>query len=384
MKNVWENDIKGQPHKVVFVNKRSTFQTFAFNNRDMQFLEGQKEAWNQVIANFNMTPADLGITRDLHRSSASNMTEQTKKKLIKPLMKKIEHLINSQLLPEIASDKVSFQFIVNDPTEERQLVEIAEIKLRNNITTPNEVRIELGLSELEDGDLTNMERQEQQFDSMNPFGQEPKSHHKPGEIREQRDGTNESAKRERESNTNKPDASVNKDYQQAFQAQIPFNSMIQNLSSPVPSAFPKQNHPNTMSPYKELAGMCPKCGSEQIQPDPVTPGSLATDIIMRCHTCQATFRPEEFKQAVEAQEHMHEGEGPDPLAPKAVQAAQYSERNAMLMTGTTTPNLVATSESQGEAGVPQKQSGSSIDTAPVKTDPFRTRNKSKKVKTLVQ
>lgn len=388
MKNVWENDIKGQPHKVVFVNKRSTFQTFAFNNRDLQFLEGQKEAWNQVIANFNMTPADLGITRDLNRSSASSMTEQTKKKCIKPLMKKIESLINAQLLPELGVSNVEFQFVLDDPSEERQRAEIAEILLRNNLTTPNRILENWGEEPIEGGDSTQADRQAEQMiqnASIKLGNEKDPSHHKPTEIREQRDAASESGKRERESETNKPGASVNKEltwndfwkmlnglekekkiteedaheyklqmlelekgYQYPFQAQVPFLTTLQNLSTPVPFALPKQGHPNTMSPYKELNGLCPKCGSEQFAEEPATAGSVNAIRQYRCGRCQAHFNEEEFKQAVDAQEAMHATDTSDPLAPKVGQEV-------------TAPDMMTPN---------QRLTGNSIDTQPVNTDPF--------------
>lgn len=96
MKTAWENELKGQPHKVVFVNKKTTFSPFAFNNRDMQFLEGQKETWKQVMANFNVTPADLGIFEDMNRATAGTAAETGRRKAIRPVLAKIEDMVNKQ------------------------------------------------------------------------------------------------------------------------------------------------------------------------------------------------------------------------------------------------------------------------------------------------
>ena len=368
MKTTWENEVKGQPHKVVFVNKRAQFSTFAFNNREMQFLEGQKEAWNQVIANFNMTPADLGITRDLNRSSATAMGEQTKKRCIKPLMLKIENIMNQQILPELGVQNVEFNFVVSDPVEERQNAEIAEIKLRNNLTTPNEIREEWGMEPIEGGDETNASRQAQQMQdaaAMNPMNDKKPSHHKPGEIREQRDSTNEGAKRDRESETKKPNASVNKDYQSAFQAQVPFLTTIQNLSTPVPFALPKTGHPNTMAPYKELSGLCPGCGSEQFAESPAVAGSVNSVRMWRCQACGRNFGEQDLAGAIKTQEVMHERSERDPLAPRV------NQQELGMTPVAPTPNLVATPESQEQVGqIPQMLNGNSLDTTPTKPDPF--------------
>jgi hypothetical protein len=341
----------------------------------MQFLEGQKEAWNQVIANFALTPADLGITRDLNRASASNMSEQSRKKCINPLMKKIENLVNSQLLPELGANRVEFQFVLDDPQEERQQAEIAEILLRNDLKTVNEVRDEMGLPPVEGGDKLKSEQQAEQMQNqmamqseykMNEQG--AKSHHKPGEIREGRDAGSESGKRERESNTNKPGASANKDYQSAFNAQVPFITTIQNLSQGQPFTQPKAGHPNTQSPYKELGALCPGCGSEAFNQIAADANSMAGDVIYRCQACNRTYGQKELDAAVATQEEMHNGMERDPLAPKVNE--QTREPLANLISD---PGIVAT-----HMAPKQKLTGESIDTLPVREDPFKPTRKSRK------
>jgi intein/homing endonuclease len=300
MKTAWENELKGQPHKVVFINKKTQFVPFAFNNRDMQFLEGQKEAWKQVIANFNMTPTDLGFTQDVNRSSATQQTELTRRKSIRPLIKKIETLLNDYVISELDADEVEFKYIIDDPVEERKAAELSEIYLRNGLKTINEIRIKtMGLQPVDWGDENPKEAM------MNAMGGEGKRGQVTGrssEVKEERPAELEAGRRD----------NTSKDYQAAFQAQVPFVTTIQNLSTPVPFALPKQGHVNTQEPYASIAGRCPGCGQPTIEILQAQNGGI-NEPWYHCIRCDRKWTKEEFATEIAAQEKLH---GKQSIAPK--------------------------------------------------------------------
>lgn len=300
MKTAWENELKGQPHKVVFINKKTQFVPFAFNNRDMQFLEGQKEAWKQVIANFNMTPTDLGFTQDVNRSSATQQTELTRRKSIRPLIKKIETLLNDYVISELDAPDVEYKYIIDDPVEERKAAELSEIYLRNGLKTINEIRIKtMGLQPVDWGDENPKEAM------MNAMGGEGKRGQVTGrasEVKEERPAELEANRRD----------NTSKDYQAAFQAQVPFITTIQNLSTPVPFALPKQGHINTQEPYASIAGRCPGCGQPTIETLQAQNGGI-NEPFYHCIRCDRKWTKEEIAREIAVQEQLH---GNNTIAPK--------------------------------------------------------------------
>ncbi len=297
MKTSWENELKGQPHKVIFINKKTNFVPFAFNNRDMQYLEGQKASWLQVIANFNMTPTDLGITQDVNRSSASQQTELTRRKSIRPILKKIENIINKQIMPELRVEDVQFRFIIDDPVEERKAAELAEIYLRNGMKTVNELRIAKGEAPVKWGD----ENPKESMMSMNE--QRGEATGRTSEVTEERPAENEAQRREKAGYMN---------------AQVPFITATQNLTGDTP--YPSnQRHINSIQPYKDMSQTCPGCGYETLETLQAQNGGI-NEPWYHCIRCDREYTKEKLTTATQEQERIH-----NQLNQVARRATEYTE-----------------------------------------------------------
>ena len=337
MKAAWENELKGQPHKIVFLNKKTTFAPFAFNNRDMQFLEGQREMWNQVISNFNMNPIDLGITRDVNRSTAASQIELTRRKAIRPLMKKIEELINDQIMPELGAENTKFAYIVDDPVEERKEAELGEIYLRNGLKTINEIRIEMGLQPVEWGNDNPIEQKAVMGAGMGARGQVTG---RASEVKEERPADNEAERR------SKPEENKTKGYQYPFQPQVPFLTSTQNLSTAGPFALPKKGHVNTQYPYNEIAGRCPGCGKPTVEQIPAVAGSMS-EPWYHCISCDRKWAKSELDRVIAEMENL---QGQNSKAP-SIDPAQTNMVTAPI------PNLIAqrVQEYTQTLGYPQKK-----------------------------
>ncbi len=282
MKTSWENELKGQPHKVIFINKKTNFVPFAFNNRDMQYLEGQKASWLQLIANFNMTPTDLGITQDVNRSSASQQTELTRRKSIRPLLKKIEYIINKQIMPELRVEDVQFRFIIDDPVEERKEAELAEIYLRNGLKTVNEIRIHKGESPVAWGDENPKESM------MSMGGARGEVTGRASEVGEERPAELEAQRREKAGYMNQ---------------QIANKPATQNLTTETPYPI-NQRHVNTIQPYKDMSQTCPGCGYETLETLQAQNGSI-TEPWFHCIRCDREYNKEKLTTMTQEQERIH-------------------------------------------------------------------------------
>jgi SPP1 gp7 family putative phage head morphogenesis protein len=151
----WNNEFKAQPHKMAVLNKEMKWQPFAQTQRELEFLATQKQYFNWVISEFGLTPAELGITEDLNKSTSATQAELTKRKGIRPFIKLFEIYMNTGILPEFPFNGIEFQFIYDDPAEKSSKLDNWKKELDMGLKTVNEVRNELGLDPIEGGDTSN-------------------------------------------------------------------------------------------------------------------------------------------------------------------------------------------------------------------------------------
>lgn len=171
----WNGEFKAQPHKMAVINKDIKWQPFSTTNKELEFLETQKWYYRMVIGMFGLTPAEMGITDDLNKATAATQAELSKRKGIRPFLRIIEDAINTGIIPEFNIEGVKFQFIYDDPGEKNSKLVNWKMELDMGIKTINEVRNEIGLAPVPNGDVSNTFQQMQmgpsqsQGQSQNPF-----------------------------------------------------------------------------------------------------------------------------------------------------------------------------------------------------------------------
>lgn len=148
----WNQEFKAQPHKLAVINKDIKWQPFNVSNKELEFLETQKWYYKMVISAFGLTPNELGMTDDSNRSTSATQAEVMKRKGIRPFLKIIENAINEGILPEFNVEGIEFQFIYDDPAEKAARLSNWQVELNMGVKTINEVRNELGLEPLTNGD----------------------------------------------------------------------------------------------------------------------------------------------------------------------------------------------------------------------------------------
>jgi SPP1 gp7 family putative phage head morphogenesis protein len=151
----WNSEFKAQPHKLAVINKDVKWQPFNISQRELEFLETQKWYYSMIITMFGLTPAEMGITGDLNRATSATQAEVVKRKSIRPFLKLLEAAINKEIIPEFGFEGIEFQFIYDDPSEKRIRLDNWQLELNMGIKTVNEVRNELGLEPVENGDYSN-------------------------------------------------------------------------------------------------------------------------------------------------------------------------------------------------------------------------------------
>lgn len=151
----WNNEFKAQPHKLAVINKDIKWQPFNVSQRELEFLETQKWYYTMVISSFGLTPSEMGITDELNRSTSATQSEVVKRKGVRPFLKLIENAVNSNIIPEFGFEGIEFQFIYDDPSEKAMRLNNWQLELNMGIKTINEVREELGLEPIANGDMSN-------------------------------------------------------------------------------------------------------------------------------------------------------------------------------------------------------------------------------------
>ena len=172
---IQEKDQFGNNRKRFFnfpiTNTEVKYTPFSFSAKDMQMIEQQK--WFQQLcwAVMGVTPDEMGQTDNSNRSTANEQSRIFKRKALKPLLKLMEYQINTRLVWEdLDTDmEVEFRFDDYDLEEDFRKHELIEKQLLYK--TINEIRVDEGLTELDDDKYDGVGGSDSGFDDgSNPFG----------------------------------------------------------------------------------------------------------------------------------------------------------------------------------------------------------------------
>lgn len=166
----WQDYLKNNfigPEKAwgaFITNGKVTVNPITFNNRDLQNLETQQWYFKLTCAKLKVPPSMLGFTENVNRATAGQQTATFRSEAIRPLTKAIERTINREILPDLDPDNCcEFAFIqYSDLDEEQRRANTEVLYIQNGIKTPNEVRENMDLAEVEGGDVTIWQFQREQ------------------------------------------------------------------------------------------------------------------------------------------------------------------------------------------------------------------------------
>jgi len=146
-----------QKHKFgIFHGGKDTsidFKPLMLDVKDLAFLDGLDFVQKFVISVFGGTPAELGITDAVNKSSAEQQSQVFQRKY-RVLLDMIEYRTNLEIISEIDPEgEIEFQYIYDaDPQVQKLQQDIAASQLNNMQITINEWRREHGLDPVEWGD----------------------------------------------------------------------------------------------------------------------------------------------------------------------------------------------------------------------------------------
>ena len=156
----WNEEIKGQHHKVAIVNGDARWIGFRQLLKDLQFLESQR--WYNLLTwmCFGLNANEVGDVGDVNRSTAEEQSLTVYRKTTMPLLALIANYMTVQVLPFMEAyqrigGEMEFAFETTNPEIERMTRERQREDIVAGVATVNEVRLLRGEEILPWGDWPN-------------------------------------------------------------------------------------------------------------------------------------------------------------------------------------------------------------------------------------
>jgi len=143
----WQDEIEGTG-RVPIMSVETKPEVLRFGaGTDADLRLAWQEFLIRVIADaFDLPAQFLGVTSDVNRATAAEMTEMAFRSAIVPTARLLaEHLTRDVIGKKLGWTDLEFVFIDVDATDEMEQAQIDEILLRNGIVTVEEVRRQRGL-----------------------------------------------------------------------------------------------------------------------------------------------------------------------------------------------------------------------------------------------
>ncbi len=146
----WQDEIEGTG-RVPILSAEAKPEVLRFAaGTDADLRLAWQEFLIRIIADaFDLPAQFLGVTSDVNRATAAEMTEMAFRSAIVPTARLVaEHLTRDAIGKKLGWNDLEFVFTDVDASDEMEQAQIDEILLRNGVLTVNEVRRARGLAEI--------------------------------------------------------------------------------------------------------------------------------------------------------------------------------------------------------------------------------------------
>lgn len=150
----WQNEVKGQQHKVPYSRGEAEFVPFNMSYKELQVLDRQQWYAKLVGAVFNVPVSESGLqVGETNRATDVSIRQKYKQNGLRPWLDLLETVWTQQYLHKYWSENIQFEFDPGlDILERKELATIHGKRLRQGSLTVNEVREELGKDPVPWGD----------------------------------------------------------------------------------------------------------------------------------------------------------------------------------------------------------------------------------------
>lgn len=154
----WRNEVEGQGQTPIIGNSIKPDVLKLHGGGDSAlYLKYQEWLVREIATAFGISPQNLGIERDVNRSTGDVATDRDWDSAIKPMAHLVESHINRHAIAgRLGMPHIRFRFVGLDRKDEAATANIYQTYYRSNAITPNEQRDRLGLQPLKSiwGDMT--------------------------------------------------------------------------------------------------------------------------------------------------------------------------------------------------------------------------------------
>ena len=155
----WRNEVEGQGNMPIFAmtstgsdgkTRGPSVMRFYPEGDDGLYLKYQEFLQRELAAAFDISPQNLGLERDVNRSTGEISTERDVRQAIKPPAHALqEHFTREVVQNKFGFSQLLFRFKGIDTDDEMNLAKVYETEYRNNALTPNEYRARRGWKPLD-------------------------------------------------------------------------------------------------------------------------------------------------------------------------------------------------------------------------------------------
>ncbi len=136
----WTNDVEGQG-KVPIIGTKNGKVTRLYPEGDKAlFLQYQEFLKTEIALAFDLSPMNLGVERDVNRSTAEVGSERDWDQAIKPRAREFEAVLTKVIQRRLGFSQLRFRYLGLDREDEKRAAEIYAIEYQAGATTPNEYR----------------------------------------------------------------------------------------------------------------------------------------------------------------------------------------------------------------------------------------------------
>lgn len=146
----WRNEVEGQGNMPIFAMgglggsdkaRGPSVLRFYPEGDDGLYLKYQEFLQREIAASFDISPQNLGIERDVNRSTSETSSDRDTDQAVAPTANAIQaHFTKDILHSTLGFTQLRFRFKGIDSDDEMGLAKQFEVDYRNNAMTPNEYR----------------------------------------------------------------------------------------------------------------------------------------------------------------------------------------------------------------------------------------------------
>ena len=175
------------------INSDGAFERIQMSPQELELITQQQWFTKLVWSNFGVTPSELGYTESSNKATELVQSRVFRRKAIRPILQLIEHHINNELIWSEFHEDVEFKFMTDDVGMAKEQADLDKIYLDKGVKSINEVREEMQLPPVEDGDdhkgtggFNPFDNQSNDGENFKPNDEQGDQEHKPSKEEEEK------------------------------------------------------------------------------------------------------------------------------------------------------------------------------------------------------